>query len=46
MYPSHLAVISFWSPEQWKEQGKRTGTYIFSNELLDAFPVHRVRYRA
>ncbi|WP_227014021.1 class I SAM-dependent methyltransferase [Paenibacillus psychroresistens] len=42
----HLDVISFWSPEQWKEQGKRTDTYIFSNELLDAFPVHRVRYKA
>jgi SAM-dependent MidA family methyltransferase len=42
----HLDLISFWSPEQWKEQGKRTHTYIFSNELLDAFPVHRVRYKA
>jgi SAM-dependent MidA family methyltransferase len=39
----HLDLISFWSPEQWREQGNRTDTYIFSNELLDAFPVHRVR---
>jgi SAM-dependent MidA family methyltransferase len=42
----HIDVISFWSPEQWKERGKRTQTFIFSNELLDAFPVHRVRYKA
>lgn len=42
----HLARISFWSPEEWTEQGKRTNTLLFSNELLDAFPVHRVRYKA
>src|SRR5665647_439309 len=42
----HLARVSFWSPEEWKEQGKRTDTLVFSNELLDAFPVHRVRFKA
>jgi SAM-dependent MidA family methyltransferase len=41
----HLGVVSFWSPEQWKEFGRRSHTFIFSNELLDAFPVHRVRYK-
>jgi SAM-dependent MidA family methyltransferase len=42
----HLDVISFWSPQQWKAQGKRNHTFIFSNELLDAFPVYRVRQTA
>jgi SAM-dependent MidA family methyltransferase len=42
----HLDVISFWSPQQWKDQGKRSHTFVFSNELLDAFPVYRVRQRA
>jgi SAM-dependent MidA family methyltransferase len=39
----HLDIMSFWSPQQWREQGKRSHTFIFSNELLDAFPVYRVR---
>ncbi len=42
----HKDMISFWTPEQWKAEGKRSHTFIFSNELLDAFPVHRVRYKA
>jgi SAM-dependent MidA family methyltransferase len=41
----HADVISCWSSEQWRELGKRTHTFIFSNELLDAFPVNRVRYK-
>ncbi|MEX2462441.1 MAG: SAM-dependent methyltransferase [Paenibacillaceae bacterium] len=43
---SHMSRVSFWTPELWKQQGKRTHTFVFSNELLDAFPVHRVRYKS
>jgi SAM-dependent MidA family methyltransferase len=42
----HLSKVSFWSPDLWKEQGKKSQTIIFSNELLDAFPVHRIRQKA
>src|SRR5205823_4596346 len=43
---AHQAIVQFWSPEQWKEQGIRQHCFIFSNELLDAFPVHRIRQKA
>lgn len=39
----HLHVIQFMTPEQWKESGDPSQSIIFSNELLDAFPVHRIR---
>ncbi|MDB5052306.1 MAG: hypothetical protein JWM44_356 [Bacilli bacterium] len=42
----HRKNIIFWTPEEWKENGKRRHTFIFSNELLDAFPVFRVRQKS
>lgn len=34
------------APEDWQKDNPRlpAGTFVFSNELLDAFPVHRVKY--
>ncbi|GIP36376.1 class I SAM-dependent methyltransferase [Paenibacillus sp. J2TS4] len=39
----HSSVVRFMDEEQWWREGSRKQTIILSNELLDAFPVHRVR---
>jgi SAM-dependent MidA family methyltransferase len=46
MLDAHQAVVQFFTQEQWKEQGMRRHCFIFANELLDAFPVHRVLQKA
>jgi SAM-dependent MidA family methyltransferase len=46
MLNAHQAIVRFWPQEQWKEQGMRRHCFIFSNELLDALPVHRIRQKA
>jgi SAM-dependent MidA family methyltransferase len=43
---AHQAIVQFGSEEEWKEHGMRRHCFIFSNELLDAFPVHRIRRKA
>lgn len=40
---SHAPKVSFWTEQQFWEHGPRKQTLFFSNELLDAFPVHRIR---
>lgn len=39
----HLARVSWMSDEDWFERGERWNTVVLANELLDAFPVFRVR---
>lgn len=41
----HEAYVQWMSSEEWFTQGNRVGTIIYSNELLDAFPVHRILYK-
>jgi len=41
----HEHVTSIVSQEEWMQRGSREHTFIFSNELLDSFPVHRIRCR-
>ncbi|MFD0869861.1 Uncharacterized ACR, COG1565 [Chlamydia abortus] len=39
----HQQAVCFIDEELWEKEGSRR-TVIFSNELLDAFPVHRVQW--
>lgn len=42
----HAKVVTILSPEEWRETDQyEPGTFVFSNELLDSFPVHRVRQK-
>lgn len=41
----HIARVRWMSDESWFEQGDRWNTVVVANELLDAFPVYRVRRR-
>lgn len=42
----HAKVITILSPEEYRETDRyEPGTFVFSNELLDSFPVHRVRQK-
>ncbi len=40
----HAGKVRFATADQWFAEGPWQGAIVFSNELLDAFPVHRVRY--
>ncbi|NEW05252.1 SAM-dependent methyltransferase [Paenibacillus sp. SYP-B3998] len=42
---SHAARVRFLSEEEWFSNHPTDGVYVLANELLDAFPVHRVRYQ-
>jgi SAM-dependent MidA family methyltransferase len=41
----HAGRVMYMSQEEWFANGDPTGTIVLSNELLDAFAVHRVRMR-
>ncbi|MDF2645249.1 MAG: hypothetical protein K0Q73_1054 [Paenibacillus sp.] len=41
----HAQVIHFTSETEWLGQSPQDQVYVFANELLDAFPVHRIRYK-
>ncbi len=42
----HAKVVTILSPEEYRETDRyEPGTFVFSNELLDSFPVHRVRQK-
>jgi SAM-dependent MidA family methyltransferase len=41
----HHSSVLWMSSEEWFAQGNREETIIYSNELLDAFPVHRIVYK-
>ncbi len=41
---NHESRVSFKTPEEWFESDNRRGSMILSNELLDAFPVHRLQF--
>lgn len=40
----HKKCIQWLLTEEWFQQGNQSQTIIYSNELLDAFPVHRIQY--
>ncbi|HEY0827190.1 MAG TPA: SAM-dependent methyltransferase [Bacilli bacterium] len=40
----HESRVCFKSPDEWFESGSKEGSMILSNELLDAFPVHRLQF--
>ncbi len=42
----HQGHVHFFTPDEWIERGSKANIILFSNELLDAFPVERVRCRA
>ncbi len=39
----HSSRLIWCSAEQWWREPAKANTFVFSNELLDAFPVHRVQ---
>lgn len=41
----HAQVIQFASETEWLAQTPQDQLYVLANELLDAFPVHRIRYK-
>lgn len=41
----HIDRVRFMTPESWLAGGPWTRTIVFSNELPDAFPVHRLVWR-
>lgn len=41
----HDHCVQWMSSEDWFAQGNKVGSIIYSNELLDAFPVHRILYK-
>jgi SAM-dependent MidA family methyltransferase len=41
----HAEKVEWLTAAQWRQMGSRIRTIIFSNELLDAFPVHRIHQR-
>lgn len=38
----YAPMVRIWTPEQWREEAPHRFELVFANELLDAFPVHRV----
>ncbi|WP_010270153.1 class I SAM-dependent methyltransferase [Paenibacillus senegalensis] len=40
---AHSGKIRMWREDEWSQQPCPERMFMFSNELLDAFPVHRVR---
>ncbi|MBP1961412.1 class I SAM-dependent methyltransferase [Paenibacillus aceris] len=43
---AHTQLIQFASEQEWMAQEPQDHMFIVANELLDAFPVHRIRYNA
>ncbi|KQX64745.1 class I SAM-dependent methyltransferase [Paenibacillus sp. Root444D2] len=41
----HAQVIQFSSETEWLAQTPKDQVYVLANELLDAFPIHRIRYK-
>ncbi|MBD0379157.1 class I SAM-dependent methyltransferase [Paenibacillus sedimenti] len=41
----HIDLIQFMSENEWFTEGSRDNVYVLANELLDAFPVHRIRFQ-
>ncbi|WP_159883908.1 class I SAM-dependent methyltransferase [Paenibacillus puerhi] len=41
----HKELIDIVAPESWSASGSLANTVLFSNELPDAFPVHRIVWR-
>lgn len=41
----HAQVIQFTSETVWLAQTPQNQVYVLANELLDAFPIHRIRYK-
>jgi len=39
----HEQRVSIWKPDQWEKEHIADYSIILSNELLDAFPVHRIK---
>lgn len=42
-WKEHQQRVRWLSAKEWFKQGERRHTFIYSNELLDAFPVHRIQ---
>ncbi|NOU76101.1 SAM-dependent methyltransferase [Paenibacillus sp. LMG 31458] len=45
MLEEHAQVIQFTSETEWLAQTPQDQVYVLANELLDAFPIHRIRYK-
>jgi SAM-dependent MidA family methyltransferase len=41
----HAQIIRFASESEWFSQTPQDQVYVLANELLDAFPIHRIRYK-
>ncbi|MHC0615429.1 class I SAM-dependent methyltransferase [Paenibacillus sp. GCM10027628] len=41
---AHTERIQFMNDSEWYASGTHDNVYVLANELLDAFPVHRIRY--
>lgn len=40
----HEGLLRFTSEQEWMDEEPQAHMFIIANELLDAFPVHRIRY--
>ncbi|MGQ7886568.1 class I SAM-dependent methyltransferase [Paenibacillus sp. WC2504] len=40
----HEQLLRFTSEQEWLDEEPQANMFILANELLDAFPVHRIRY--
>lgn len=45
MLEEHAQVIQFTSEIEWLTYTPQDQVYVLANELLDAFPIHRIRYK-
>jgi SAM-dependent MidA family methyltransferase len=41
----HDAILRFTTEQEWMDEEPQEHMFIIANELLDAFPVHRIRYK-
>ncbi|MEW9701656.1 class I SAM-dependent methyltransferase [Paenibacillus sp. SI8] len=41
----HLGIVRFMDDAKWFAESPCENVYVLANELLDAFPVHRVQYK-